>query len=86
LPSLHISLTLVSHGGGPPSVGPPLLPLPPALTQVIGTSMKDASTGPLPEPPPEPLLVAPLEEPLPPELLPLEPVLSPPASLATAAV
>jgi hypothetical protein len=63
LPSLHISVVVVSHGGGPPSgVVPPLLPpkAPGVQTTGAGESMTDASTGTTPE----------LLEETPPELLP----------------
>lgn len=70
VPSLHISLWENSQGGGPPSVGPPLLLPPPIPTQEMGAgeSMKGvASMGSPPElledTPPEP----PPDEP--PELL-----------------
>jgi hypothetical protein len=52
VPSLHVSLSDVSHGGGPPSVGPPLLPpMPlPVHTTVAGESRTGvASTGSPPE-------------------------------------
>jgi len=45
LPSLHVSIADVSHGGGPPSVSPPLLPPIPLLmhTTGAGESMKMAT-------------------------------------------